>query len=109
MHPKPVTNAYSDRRLSFHCLDEVIYDGIVDIGGSGVMAWHSDFFFPDYEKITKKNMADIWVAKFAKEQGIKIIMNPHRSGWIHYLQPDNTIWDQTYEHPEEITELYNSF
>jgi hypothetical protein len=52
------------------------------------------------------------VAKFAKEQGCKILLNPHLAGWLKYLQPVNTIWDETYYNPEklkEMADLYNSF
>jgi hypothetical protein len=109
MLPKPVDNAYTNRRIAFHCLDAVDYGYELDVGGSGVMAWHSDCFFPDIDKIDKRNMADIWIHGFAKEQGVKIMLNPHKEGWIKYLQPENTIWDYAFNFPEEMTKLYNSF
>ena len=108
MKRKPVTNAYTDRLYAYHCLKEVTHETDIDIGGSGVMAWHSDYFFPDYDLITSKNMGDIWIAKFAKDQGCKIVINPHRAGWIKYLNPDTTIWDEAFENPKEMTDLYNS-
>ena len=116
MESKPVSNSYTDRRggsrnpdSRFHCLLDEPAEVFLDIGGTGVMAWHSDYFFPDYEKITKKNMADIWVAKFAHEQGCKILHNPHKEGWIKYLHPKHTIWDEHFPNPQEQTDLYNSF
>jgi hypothetical protein len=109
MLPKPVGNAYSDRRVSYHCLEEVTVNFELSIGGTGVMAWHSDYFYPDVNKMLIKNMADIWIAKFAHEQNCKIHINPHKEGWIKYLQPEHTIWDDAYQHPEEMTALYNSF
>jgi hypothetical protein len=116
MEPKPVTNAYTDRKggirnpdSKFHCLLDAPREEYLDIGGTGVMAWHSDYFFPDYDRIDIPNMADIWVAKFAKEQGCKILHNPHREGWIQYLHPKHTIWDDHFENPQAMTDLYNSF
>lgn len=116
MEDKPVSNSYTDRRggirnpdSKFHCLLDAPREAYLDIGGTGVMAWHSDYFFPDYEKITKKNMADIWVHGFAREQECKILHNPHREGWIQYLHPKHTIWDDHFENPQAQTDLYNSF
>ncbi len=116
MEPKPVTNSYTDRKggsrnpdSKFHCCLDAPREAYLDIGGTGVMAWHSDYFFPDYDKITIPNMADIWVCKFAKEQNCKILHNPHREGWIQYLHPGHTIWDDHFPNPEQMTALYNSF
>ena len=108
MNPRPITSIYSDRKQAFHCLKEERQEVFLDIGGTGVMAWHSDYFFPDYERITKKNMADIWIVKFAFEQDILLVLNPHPFDWFNYLNPENTIWDYAYYHPEEATKLYNS-
>jgi hypothetical protein len=109
MNPKPVKNSYTDRKAAFHCLKEETQETYLDIGGTGAMAWHSDYFFPDVEKIVKKNMADIWIAKFAHEQGCKILLNPHKEEWIRYLHPSWTIWDKHFPDPQEQTDLYNSF
>jgi len=122
MEPKPVHNAYTDRRggsrnpdSKFHCLLDTPREDYLDIGGTGVMAWHSDYFTPDYDRIDIPNMADIWVCKFAKEQGCKILHNPHKEGWIRYtshvfgFSDPRTIWDEHFPNPEQITNFYNSF
>ena len=109
MMEKPVTNSYTSRKMAFHCLKEETLETFLDIGGTGAMAWHSSAFFPDYNSINKANMADIWVAKFAHEQNVKIVHNPHREFWIKYLNPTWTIWDRHFPNPKEQTDLYNSF
>lgn len=122
MEDKPVSNSYTDRRggirnpdSKFHCLLDTPREAFLDIGGTGVMAWHSDYFLPDYDKITLANMADIWVAKFAHEQGCKILHNPHRGEWIRYasrvlgIDDPHTIWDDHFPNPQAQTDLYNSF
>ena len=112
MHEKPVTSSYSDRKEAFHWRNEQKESVRLDIGGTGVMAWHSSAFFPNIDDITIKNMADIWVAKFAKEQGVKIMLCPHKADWIGYLHPESiapTIWDEHYPNPKAQTDLYNSF
>jgi hypothetical protein len=109
MNPKPVSNSYTDRKAAFHCLNDVDEEVYLDIGGTGVMAWHADYFFPNIDKIDKANMGDIWIAKFAHEQGCKILLNPHKTEWIQYLHPQHTIWDVHFPDPQEQTDLYNSF
>lgn len=109
MPPKPVNNSYTDRIAAFHWNVGQLHCVELDIGGTGVMAWHSDMFLPDMDEITIKNMADIWVAKFSKEQGVKIMLCPHPDDWIQYLHPENTIWDEHYSNPGRQTDLYNSF
>lgn len=109
MQEKPVSSSYSDRKAAYHWNVEQLNSVQLDIGGTGVMAWHSDTFLPDIKDITIKNMADIWVHGFAKRQGVRIMLCPHPADWIQYLHPTNTIWDQHYPHPEVQTTLYNSF
>ncbi|MFA5208587.1 MAG: glycosyltransferase family A protein [Candidatus Paceibacterota bacterium] len=109
MREKPVANSYTDRLAAFHCLKTEIYDGPLSIGGTGVMAFNTDYFFPDYAHVKSKNMLDIWVAKFAHEQLCTIKLQPHNEGWILYQNPEHTIWDDAFFNPTEQTELYNSF
>ena len=109
MNEKPVRSSFSDRVAAFHCCYEVLQDSFVDIGGTGVMAFFSKSFQPDFNKMIYPNMADIWIAKFAKEQNVKILVNAHEEGWITYQNPPWTIWDKEYPNPELQTQLYNSF
>ena len=109
MHDKPITNSYTDRRAAFHWNIEQPNSVQLDIGGTGVMAWHSDTFFPNIDRITLKNMADIWVHGFAQEQNVKIYLCPHPADWIQYLNPPDTIWDRDFPNPQPQTDLYNSF
>lgn len=111
MNRKPVTSIYSDRIATHHTFAET-KSVKLDIGGSGVMAWHTDFFKPKYLEFKRKNMADIWVAKQAKEQGLKIMMNPHPANWLVPLdlnEKEPSVWDSKYENNEEETKIYNSF
>ena len=107
MRPKPVNNSYTDRIAAFHWNIEQPHCVQLDIGGTGVMAWHSDTFLPDLDRITIKNMSDIWVHRFAVEQDVEIMLCPHPGDWIEYLNPPNTIWDEHYSNPGPQTDLYN--
>ncbi len=111
MMPKPVCSIYTDRLGTHHTFLET-KSMELDIGGSGVMAWHTDFFKPKYSEFKRSNMADIWVAKQAKEQGLKIMMNPHPENWFAPLdlnEKEPSIWDSKYQNDVEETKIYNSF
>ena len=111
MMPKPVCSIYTDRLSTHHTFLET-KSVELSIGGSGVMAWHTDFFKPKYSAFKRANMADIWVAKQASEQGLKIMMNPHRELWFAPLdmnEREPSIWDRKYQDNDEETEIYNSF
>jgi hypothetical protein len=79
---------------NYRCLDEVKSDGRVDIGGTGVMCWHSDHLKVRFEDFKSKNMADLWFAKLCKEKGVKIMCLAHQKGNIIYQNQSNTIWDE---------------
>lgn len=79
---------------NYRCLDEVTSDGRVDIGGTGVMAWHSASLKVRFEDFQSKNMADLWFAKLCHEQGVKIMCLAHKKGNLAYQGPKQTIWDE---------------
>ena len=106
---KPIGSYYNDRLKAHRCLFDVQENLIVDVGGSGVMAWQTDYFSVDYDRIITKNMGDIWVSKFASEKNLKIICLSHKSGWIRYIEPPFTIWDTDHKSDSVQTSLYNSF
>jgi len=106
---KPILSYYGDRLRAYRCLGNVLIDSYVDVGGSGVMAWHTGVFTMDYSKIETSNMGDIWVAKMAFAQKVPIIVLGHKEGWILDQFPTETIWDK-YCHDDQVqTDLYNSF
>ena len=112
MNEKPVSSIYTDRKSTHHTFMEVKEDTEVDIGGTGVMAFHTDYFKPIYKHFLRANMADIWIAKFAKEQGLKIIVNPHHDRWLIPLDLNpnlSSIWKSKYGKDKLETEIYNSF
>lgn len=78
---------------AFHCLREVERDEMVDIGGTGVMAWHSDLIRVRYSDFKEPNMADVYMSKLAYEQGVSIICAKHPAGYINFVEYENTIWD----------------
>lgn len=114
--PKPINTFYGtqDRLLAYHWNkpNEGFYT--VQVGGTGVMCFHTDDFRPKYEDFTEPNMADVWIAKFAYEQGVNIMVVPHNGHWITYQEPplQQTIWGQCYfgfADDTKQTEIFNSF
>lgn len=86
--------AFNITRANFQCLNDVFGDGRVDIGGTGVMCWHSSQIKISYSQFGSKNMSDIWFAKICKEQGVKIMCLEHFKGQLVYQGPKDTIWQQ---------------
>ena len=90
---RPVRRSHGGHRESYRCLGNVIGDHVTDVGGSGVMLFHADDFRITTADCPHGNMLDIWVGKKAYELGVKIVVVEHKSGWLRYLSPANTIWD----------------
>jgi len=107
----PVYSYYHDAEGRYQCTREVAEDVIVDVGGTGVMAWHRDTInFPE-SVFGRKNMADLWVAKHATEQGVEIVCIEHAADWI-LLSPwvdhwNWSIWAEEHKKDEYQTEVLN--
>jgi hypothetical protein len=91
-YPKVIT-AFNKIMGNFRCLDDVFGDGRVDVGGTGVMAFHSDNFKISYSDFGSANMADVWLAKKAYEQKVKIMCLGHPKGYLLSQETPTTIWD----------------
>ena len=92
----------------FSCLMNVPCDYEVDVAGTGVMAWHSDTIKIDPFKFPRRNMADVWVAKLAHEQGVKITVLHHHKGYVRYKMHSWRIWAKDRDDPY-ATKIVNSF
>jgi len=105
----PVYNWRTDFSVRVHCLKDWVENVIVHVGGTGVMAFHTDFFDLKFTDFKRKNMADIWVAKVAHEQDVPIMALPHKANYLKYQKPSGkTIWEKN-EDKQYITDLLNSF
>ena len=92
IYPRPVMS-FRNPLAKFRCLDDVQYDVKVELGGTGVMAWHSEIIKVKYDDFKSANMADIWMSKLCKEKGIPIYCIAHHRSFLKYFHPESTIWD----------------
>jgi hypothetical protein len=90
-------------------LSTVSKDSVVHVGGTGCMAYHTDHFNVTMDEFQKANMADLWVAKAAHEQGVKITVLAHPKHYMkHTLFPER-IWNTSGNMDTYQTEVINSF
>jgi len=89
---RPITSSHRGFRVNCHCLHSVEKDHIVEVGGSGVMLLNTKDIKLTLDMFPRKNMSDIWIARAAKEQGVKIIVAKHSVGFLKYMPPPTTIW-----------------
>jgi hypothetical protein len=94
----------------YPCLGEVIKDTQVNVGGDGVMCYHTDLINFTYNDFKSKNMSQLWVAKKCKEQGMRIMVLAHKADYLKYQMPSWTIWDEANKEGfKEQTALLKTF
>ncbi len=75
-------NYYNGHKY-YSCLGEVPYDGLIDVAGTGVTAFRTDYFKPIQVAVNaNQRMSDLIFSYYAKKEGKKIVMLPHAKGWI---------------------------
>lgn len=109
-HRYPVESYYRSPHHNLRCLGTVEKDVLVDFGGTGVMMFHTDLLKFPIAEIKYPNMADIWLAKFAKENGIRIACLAHNDKFLKYQSEvgANTIFDIYKFNDTPQTNLANS-
>ena len=105
---RPIASYGGGYTRIFNCLNSVRMDAEVDVGGTGVMGWHSDTIKIDPFSFPRKNMADIWVAKLAYEQGVPITVLAHPKGYFAHKTYPWRIWVKDRDNKYQ-TEIMNSF
>ena len=109
-HTKEVTNYYHEtKRTKYHCMSKQNGDAFVDIGGTGVMSFHSSTIDVKISDFQAPNMADIWLAKVAKEAGVKILVPRHEADYFMYIPQNRTIYDDYENNCELQTSIVNKY
>lgn len=91
------------------CLAEYKYTEPVDFGGTGVMGFRTDLFKPPFNIFKEKNMADIFVSCYAKEQGMRIWGLKHTADYFTYQPVPNTIYDSRVNNCDIETRYVNKY
>jgi len=89
----PIASYYRSATDRYACLNAVNKNVIVQFGGTGVMCFHTDLFKLPIEYFIYPNMADVWIGKYCMENKIEILCVRHDSGYIKYINQNNTIFD----------------
>jgi hypothetical protein len=86
---------YYAGHTAFACLGHVGTDQIIDIPGTGVMAFDSNHFMPDVFRYKENRMADVLIGCEAVRHKVQVICLAHGFGWIRNNSPDGGIYMQS--------------
>jgi hypothetical protein len=86
---------YYSGHTAFACLGHVGTDQIIDIPGTGVMAFDTNHFMPDVFRYKENRMADVLIGCEAVRHKVQVICLAHGFGWIRDNSPDGGIYIQS--------------
>ncbi len=95
---------YSGHQL-FRCLGANLTDEIVDVGGTGVMAFHTDYFKPLIWRDSRMKMADLVFAEAAATNDRQIVCLAHPDDYFGYLDPPNTIHSTEHHDQQRLIDV----
>jgi hypothetical protein len=76
---------YYKGHKTFRCLNDVVRDEIIDVPGTGCMAFDTEYFNPtELWKSNDLRMSDLIFALEAKKQDKKIMVLKHQTGYIQH-------------------------
>jgi len=104
----PIQSYYHLASHRTFCTLEQAVDEEVMFGGTGVMCFNTKDVRPNLKYFRVKNMADIWMGLWCKENGIKITSIAHAEEWIK-TQDCKGIWDETHNKDWKQTKIINEF
>lgn len=101
-----LNRSYYRGHSSFACLHTYPQTCELDVAGTGVTAFRTDYFNPtEIYKAEEKRMSDLVFSLEVAKQGKKIMHIGHEAGWIKYIeQPKGTTIYET-EHKNESKQI----
>lgn len=108
VYPRPIMSFRKGYKKIYRCLGTVSEDHVVDIVGTGAMAYHTDHIDVNISDFKKPNMADIWLSKLAHEQGVPLMVVEHRAKYVSHKTYEWRIWTKA-GFDKYQTELLNEF
>ncbi len=106
---RPISSYRKGYTTIYRALKPVSVDAEVHVGGTGVMAYHTDSFTADIDMFKRKNMVDLFIAKAAHEQGVTITSIAHPHSYLHHKLYPERIWVTSRGEDSYQTEVLNSF
>jgi hypothetical protein len=109
---KPVISYYKGATHQFCFLKTVYHDEIIDVPGTGVMAYHTQTIQFSIEDFAATNMADIWVGKKARENNTSITILAHQKQWLKeskLTSHHESIYSNMVKNDVYQTKVINSF
>jgi hypothetical protein len=82
---------YADHQ-AYACLGHLAQDEIIDIPGTGVMAFNSNHFHPYVLTYGQNRMADVLIGCEAVRQKVQVVCMAHGFGWLKDISPDGGIY-----------------
>jgi hypothetical protein len=77
---------------NYRCLNTVPADVQVNFLGTGCACFSTEHLQITMDMFEEPNMADIWLAKAAHEQGVPMYVLKHGKDFFTYIRPNDTIW-----------------
>lgn len=105
---RPIKSFRTSYTELYRCLNEVVGDHKVDVCGTGAMAYHSEDIEVSVDDFHMRNMADIWMARLAHEQGVKMFAVEHPADFVEHVTYEDRIWVGTRDDTAQ-TNVLNSF
>lgn len=105
----PINSYYKSPAIRNRCLADWEFTEPVSIAGTGVMAFHTSNFKPNYNIFKRSNMSDIWISCEAKKLNIPIWGLKHSKDYFSYQEPLNTIYDDKVDNCEYETKVVNEY
>lgn len=96
---------YYREHETYHFMHTVIGDHVIDVPGTGVMAFDTREFMPDILQYDQDKMVDLLFALEAKKEGEKIVCAKHKTKWIGVLTDNESIYGEMVNSCEEQSRL----
>ena len=105
----PIESFCNSKCAVYHFNEFCGTDVKVHVGGTGVMCFHTDLMRIPIDYFQLPNMADLWVAKYAKEHDINIVCVAHPSEYVNIQSITTTsIFEECKKNDSVQTKLINN-
>ena len=97
--------SYYRGHKAYQCLKENNYEGLIDVAGTGVTAFRTDYFNAEIWASSDKRMSDLVFSLEVAKQGKEITLLKHSGNYFQYLNvpPNQTIHGT--EHKRETRQI----